>query len=184
VRSVEIVRSSLYAGIIIETVCHAIVPSVSSTFRSPGSQTVLYTVVYMQTNSRPYLVRVFSLLTAFLVIAVVGLVWRSLQQTSFAPGSYQAVFLSNNQVYFGKLTNADTAYPILTNVYYIQAFAAQDLSNTTKTSSQLQLVKLGSELHQPQNVMYLNRSQILFIEPLKADSQIVKSITEFESKSQ
>lgn len=108
------------------------------------------------------------------------LVWRPASSVSFASDSYQAVFLSNNQVYFGKLSKLDSKYPVLTDVYYIQAFAAQDLSNSAKAGNQLQLVKLGSELHQPQNVMYLNRSQILFIEPLKSDSQIVKSISDFE----
>src|ERR1035437_9156082 len=83
----------------------------------------------------------------------------STPKLSYAADSYQAVFLTNNQVYFGKLTELDSKYPVLTNVYYIQAFAAQDLSNAAKAGGQLQLVKLGSEIHQPQNVMYLNRSQ-------------------------
>lgn len=122
------------------------------------------------------IVIIFGLLSGLLIA------WRTLSAVSFAADSYQAVFLSNNQVYFGKLSKLNSPYPVLTDVYYIQAFAAQDLSSTAKAGNQLQLVKLGSELHQPQNVMYLNRSQILFIEPLKPDSQIVKSISDFEKK--
>ena len=99
---------------------------------------------------------------------------------SYDFNSYQAVFLSNNQVYFGKLSGLNSQYPILSDVYYIQALMPQDLSGITKTKNKLQLVKLGSELHQPQNIMYVNRDQILFIEPLKPDSNIVKSILEFK----
>jgi hypothetical protein len=99
---------------------------------------------------------------------------------SFNNDSYQAVFLTNNQVYFGKLSDANSEYPVLTDVYYIQAFAPQDLSNPTRAENNLQLVKLGSELHQPQGVMYLNRNQILFIEPLKPDSKIIKAINGFK----
>lgn len=125
----------------------------------------------------------FALIVLVSIALVTGLfIWKSAGKVSFASDSYQAVFLSNNQVYFGKLSKLNSPYPVLTDVYYIQAFAAQDLSNSAKTGNQLQLVKLGSELHQPQNVMYLNRSQILFIESLKPDSQIVQSIANFEKK--
>ena len=99
---------------------------------------------------------------------------------SYDVDAYQAVFLSNNQVYFGKLSKTDTAYPVLSDVYYIQAFAPQDLSNQASSSSSLQLVKLGSESHQPDDTMYLNRDQILFIEPLKPDSRIVQAIGNFK----
>jgi len=100
---------------------------------------------------------------------------------SYDTNAFHAVFLTNNQVYFGKLSKLNTQYPILTDVHYIQAFEAQDLINSAKSVGQLQLVKLGSELHQPQNIMYLNRDQILFVGPLKPDSQIVKSILDFKN---
>jgi hypothetical protein len=90
--------------------------------------------------------------------------------------SYQAVFLANNQVYFGKLTNTLFRYPVLKDVYYLRV--AQDLQpqNPNTPSSQIQLVKLGSEIHGPTAEMKINRDQILFIENLKNDSQIVKAI--------
>lgn len=120
---------------------------------------------------------------AFIFVTVTGSItwWHSSKNISFSSESYQAVFLTNNQVYFGKLSKANTAYPILSDVYYIQAFAPQDLTRAASTSnSQLQLVKLGSELHQPQDTMYLNKGQILFIEPLKDDSKIIQAIENFK----
>lgn len=100
---------------------------------------------------------------------------------SLSQESYHAVFLSNNQVYFGKLSKTNTSFPVLSDVYYIQAFTSEDLASTANTSGQLQLVKLGSELHQPQDTMYLNKEQILFIEPLKPDSKIVQAIANYKS---
>jgi len=50
----------------------------------------------------------------------------------------------------------------------------QKTDETDKTK--LELVKLGNELHGPEDQMSVNRDQILFIEKLKADSQVVKTI--------
>jgi len=44
-------------------------------------------------------------------------------------------------------------------------------------------MKLGGEIHGPENRMMLNKSQILFIEDLKPDSQIVGAI-EADKKGQ
>lgn len=96
---------------------------------------------------------------------------------------WQAVFLSNGQVYFGHLQNRNSQYATLTNIYYLkvqQALqpAGEEGNNNTNSSDQTQLtlIKLGEELHGPQDKMIINRDQILFIEDLKDDSQIVKTI--------
>jgi hypothetical protein len=91
--------------------------------------------------------------------------------------TYQAVFLSNNQVYFGKLSGTFSRFSTLKEVYYLrvsQQLQAQDPN--TPPQSQIQLVKLGSEIHGPTSDMKINRDQILFIENLKDDSQVVKAI--------
>ncbi len=139
----------------------------------------------MQSNTYAarFIAAVFIFIVGLGVGAFVGSVLNRQAEavaTSYPADSYQAVFLSNNQVYFGKLTNMGSQYPRLSNVYYIQAFAAQDLTGVANSAKQLQLVKLGSEIHQPQNSMDINRDQILFVETLKPDSQIVKSIENFQ----
>ena len=90
---------------------------------------------------------------------------------------YYAVFLTNNQVYFGHLENKQSQYVDLSNIYYLQ-FAGQNLQQKTDESdkTKLELVKLGNELHGPEDNMSINRDQILFIEKLKDDSQVVKTI--------
>jgi len=85
---------------------------------------------------------------------------------------YQAVLLSNNSVYFGKLAGYGTPNPVLTDVYYI-------VSKTDPSSKQVQnvLVKRGKELHGPDR-MYLNANSIVFVEPVGTDSKVAQLITE------
>lgn len=85
---------------------------------------------------------------------------------------WQAVFLANNQVYFGKLADKDAQYVTLSDVYYLRT--ASDLQQ--KDSSGLNLIKLGGEVHGPEDVLYIPKSEILYWENLKDSSQIVQTI--------
>lgn len=81
--------------------------------------------------------------------------------------SYQAVFLSNDQIYFGHLKNPGSDYLILTDVYYVKV----------NESGAGQLVKLGQiEPHGPKDEMTINREHILFWENMRPDSPVVKTI--------
>lgn len=85
---------------------------------------------------------------------------------------YQAVLLSNNSVYYGKLTGYGTSNPVLTDVYYV-------VTKTDPNTNQVQnvLVKRGKELHGPDR-MYLNPSSIVFVEPVSTDSRVAQLISE------
>ena len=104
------------------------------------------------------------------VLAIVGMNYKKLNSTGSA---YQAVFLNNGQVYFGKLSNEDGLYPKLHDVFYVQVTEPQNIN----------LVKLGSELHGPTDEMKISRTQILFIENLRADSQVVQSILQYKKSN-
>lgn len=100
---------------------------------------------------------------------------------------FQAVFLTNGQVYFGKLSNVQNQYVTLENIYYLQVTPVlqtktegQPGSQASSQQQQLSLVKLGNELHGPVDKMSINRDQILFFEDLKDDGRVVKAIREFE----
>ena len=96
---------------------------------------------------------------------------------------YSAVFLTNNQVYFGKLSDAGSGYPKLTDVYYLRVQRPlQPPPATEEAQPDVQLVKLGNELHGPVDEIRFNREQILYIEDLKDDSRIVQAIKEFKSR--
>ncbi len=109
---------------------------------------------------------------------------------------YQAVFLANNQVYFGKLQRTSDRDYRITDVYYLQSQAAASPPTTDPTKSAAptdpsqsggsqaspQLVKLGSELHGPDDQIVFNKDQVLFWENLKSDSKVTKAIQNYHNK--
>lgn len=92
-----------------------------------------------------------------------------------ASGDYQAVFLDNGQVYFGKLERSRSDFFMLTDVFYLQSGVAVD-QNTN-----LALTKLGSEAHGPVDRMEINQEHVLFIEDMKDDSKVVQAIQQYQS---
>ena len=118
---------------------------------------------------------------AVVSLGVAGFVWReripflTAQIVSVVPSStqYQAVFLSSGQVYFGKL-ELKQGWLVLKDVYYLQV---DDGSvQTAADGSNFQLVKLGSEIHGPEDVMYIDVGNVLFWENMRDDSQVLQAI--------
>jgi hypothetical protein len=110
-----------------------------------------------------------------LVVALLSLISFQGFQAGNAPqfgSQYQAVVLNNGQVYFGRLENAASQYPIMRDVFYI----VSQVNPETKQVANV-LVRRGQELHGPE-FMILNRQSILMIEPVKEDSQVAKFIAE------
>lgn len=95
---------------------------------------------------------------------------------------YQAVFLTNGQVYFGHLSNIDGSYVKLRDIYYLQV-QQQQASGTSAQQQQQQpqisLAKLGGELHGPEDSMFIDHSQVLFWENLKDDGKVAKAIQDY-----
>ncbi|OGE74035.1 MAG: hypothetical protein A3I07_01130 [Candidatus Doudnabacteria bacterium RIFCSPLOWO2_02_FULL_42_9] len=99
---------------------------------------------------------------------------------------YQAVFLTSGQVYFGKLSMGEGDWMQLRDIYYLQVTqqlqpdpTSQDATAQTQQKN-IQLVKLGSELHGPQDVMNIDRDKILFWENMKDDSKVVEAIRKYQ----
>ena len=115
---------------------------------------------------------------------VLGILWWRFGNAFFGLGSnsYQAVFLTNNQVYFGRLMKRNSQYPVLRDVYYLQITQAlQPRDQNAPAATNINLVKLGAEIHGPEDVMVINRNHILFFEDFKSDSQVVTSIEQFKA---
>ena len=101
---------------------------------------------------------------------------------------YQAVFLSNGQVYFGKVTDVNNQTLVLENIYYLRSagnlqVSSNDNVTTTPATDNFSLVKLGNELHGPEDKMSINLPQVLFVEDLKAQSKVVEAIRAYEAKN-
>lgn len=99
---------------------------------------------------------------------------------------YQAIFLTNGQVYFGKLTDLNHPYVTIKDIYYLQVQQSdgslQDASGNTSSNSQVSLAKLGNELHGPEDKMSIASDQVLFWENLKSDSKVVQAITKYQNQ--
>ncbi len=86
--------------------------------------------------------------------------------------SYYAVLLTNGSVYFGKLEGFGSPWPVLHDVFYVQA---GPVDPNTKQQTGMVLVKRGHELHGPDR-MILNEKSIVFVEPVGADSRVAQLI--------
>ena len=119
----------------------------------------------------------FALIVA--AIAVLGVIVSNLlSPNSLSPDKWQAVFLNNGQVYFGHLNRVGEDYLELRNVYYLRI--AQALQPPSSTAPAFDLVKLGGELHGPEDQIYFLKPSILFWESMKSDSQVVRAINNFQ----
>ncbi len=97
-------------------------------------------------------------------------------------GKWQAVFLDNGQVYFGQAKNEDSETVILKDIYYLQVTKSlQPAEGNSAQQNEVSLVKLGNELHGPQDQMRINREHILFIEDLKTEGKVVKAIQRYKA---
>jgi len=133
-----------------------------------------------------------------LVVIVVAVVWwlvamhknttKNSEANAVNTSEYQAVFLTNGQVYFGKLKVVNPVYLKLSDIYYLQVqsstsgtTSASQLSDTSSTSkgSSVQLVKLGNELQGPEDMMAINREQVLFWENLKPSGKVTQAIDSY-----
>lgn len=101
---------------------------------------------------------------------------------------YQAVFLANGQVYFGKLHRSIGGYLTMSDIYYLQVQSAQpagaavskDASPVSTDASDTQLVKLGQELHAPEDSMVINKDQVLFWEDIKDSGKVAQAINDYK----
>lgn len=95
----------------------------------------------------------------------------------------QAVFLNGGQVYFGNIEDLNAKYLRMSNIYYLRVNQTvqpnQEGANQQAASNDISLVKLGCELHGPQDEMLINREQVIFWENLKDDGQVAKAVDEY-----
>jgi hypothetical protein len=126
---------------------------------------------------------------AFIVLVIAGGWWYKMSNSAAGRingSEYQAIFTTNNQAYFGKLQRlTDGAYR-LTNVYYLQQQSSTSSASPAQKSNSgdqtPQLVKMGSELHGPEDEIIFDSNQVLFWENLKSDGKVAKAIEAYVKK--
>lgn len=141
-------------------------------------------------SRRALLVRALAGVIVVVLVALLGwwLVGRTGMPSTIVSDRYQAVFFTNGQVYFGKLATVDSKYLKLTDVFYIQSKATDAESENpqktdTNNSNDIQLIKLGSEVHGPDDAMIISRDQVLFFENMKKDGTVSESIAKYKESN-
>lgn len=159
--------------------------------------------------SRPQKLRLSANRKIAVVAAVIALVWAARQpwfpiqinlksekiaspapESSSSPSvpstpspsfsSFWEVSLDTDQTFYGRLdpkTAEKSQYLKLTDVFYYQPGLSPAKEGT------IRLVKVGTELHQPKDEIYLNRSHVVAKQPLSSDSKVVKAIEEYQNKN-
>lgn len=122
-----------------------------------------------------------------LVLALVGYVafGGPVSQNKYVDqGKYQAVFLNGGQVYFGRISTLNDKFVRLNDIYYLRVNQQVQPDGSTKSTNQdISLVKLGCELHGPQDSMVINQSQVIFWENLKTDGQVAKAVADYQKQN-
>jgi hypothetical protein len=144
--------------------------------------------VSMNGDGNKKMMTIGGVIVALLVLAVLGwLLWSKMGSSTegqIMHDRYQALFLTNGQVYFCKLSNIDDKYVKCTDIYYLQVqqTVQPDTNKNKDQQPQVSLAKLGSELHGPEDTMLVNRDQVLFWENLKNDGKVVQAIQNNQKK--
>ena len=141
-------------------------------------------------TKRQQVKRIVTMAAVVVGIALIGLVawfvYRSSTAATIDTSKYQAVFFTNGQVYFGKLRSVNSGYMKLTDIYYLQTQSntkdSQNPQETNNQSSDVQLIKLGNEVHGPEDEMIISKDQILFFENLKSDGKVTDSIKQYQNQ--
>lgn len=120
------------------------------------------------------------------LVVVALLVWwfflRNLGVPSYIDTSkYQVACLQSGECYFGKVTSVTSDTMQIKNVFYVQKSTGSGSTSgsSADTSNNLQLIKLGNEVHGPEDMMIINRSQVLYVENLKSDGKVTQTINSY-----
>jgi hypothetical protein len=102
-------------------------------------------------------------------------------QLAIDSSAYQAVFLDNDQVFFGKLQNTHGDYLTLKNAYYVKGgdqASTDDSQSAIAQAPSTQLLKVSDTVYGPNDTMSIHSSKVLFWQNLKDDSKVSEAINE------
>lgn len=107
-----------------------------------------------------------------------------MRQNSASGTKWQAVFLTNNQVYFGHLSPYGFGAFVLHNAYYIHTTQVPVTPSPTeknppaqpKTQTRNELVPATQDPQAPEDAMFIPKNQVLFWQNLRDDSPVVRTI--------
>lgn len=125
---------------------------------------------------------VLPVVAVAVVLLLLGAVaWHMMKGNGGAPRDdrYQAVFLDNGQVFFGKLKNTHGDYLTLESAYYTRKQdVPEDATEEQKAAvnNNVSLARVGDEVYGPESTLRIKAEQVLFWQDLKSDSKVAKAI--------
>lgn len=127
-----------------------------------------------------------------LIITVRG-IYHHVVYAGIDTNRYQAVYLTNGNVYFGRVHIMLNGSILLTDSFRVEAASStstkSDGSSSTSSvsssnsNSDIRLIKPGKELHAPDDTMLINRDNMLFIENLKVDGKVTQAIIQYHKEN-
>ncbi len=121
-------------------------------------------------------------LTFIIIIFLLGAAWLFMSKVETMEKEYKfkAIYLDNGQTYYAKVVKEDALNVYLDEVYYIQIEQQVVPAEEEDVEPQMVdvpiLIKRGQELHRPEGLMQINRSKLIAIEEIGAESQILSEI--------
>ncbi|MES2970976.1 MAG: hypothetical protein V4702_01490 [Patescibacteria group bacterium] len=136
-------------------------------------------------NFRTASVVLLFCITALLVAVVSSVAFsKPTSQNKFIDKSkMQAVFLNGGQVYFGRISSVNDRFMNVGDIYYLRVNQQVQPDGAAAANQDISLVKLGCELHGPQDSMVINQDQIIFWENLKDDGQVAKAVADYKKQN-
>lgn len=124
-----------------------------------------------------------SVIGALIVVIIAALAYCGFQSPAayIQSDKYQAVYLVDGSVYFGKLQLLNDGSSRLVDVYYPKKDAQS--TDGTKQDQSSSLIKFGSELLGGEDQIIFNKIQVAYWINLKADSKVTKAIQSYKDKN-
>jgi archaellum biogenesis protein FlaJ (TadC family) len=127
-------------------------------------------------KSKSLAYRASMILIALAVVFLISALIFSRTKTA-KTGIRQAVFTTTGRIYFGYVKDKSANMVEIRDAYYLNNM--QSLTSS-KPEDKISLIRMGSEIYKPDNIITINSEHIVFIQDLNPDSQINAAI--FASK--
>ena len=127
-----------------------------------------------------FMILIFLVVVAFITVSL----WqdgtfRNISQSFRFKNSYQAVFLNNGQLYFGKITEITNEYIIMEKPHFLQLAQESEDLEVQEVQPEMKLISIKDEFHKPKDFVLIEKSAVIFIEELRDVSQIADAIANF-----
>ncbi|HVM08154.1 MAG TPA: hypothetical protein VM345_06820 [Acidimicrobiales bacterium] len=84
---------------------------------------------------------------------------------------YQAVILSNDKVYFGRITDVSDTFFELDDAFFLRETRESEDAEPVRA-----LLPVNRELHAPENRMLIRKDEVVLVENLASDSPVLEEI--------